>query len=104
MLRIEEILDNGIVMLIICAIISVIVIKILWVKTKGFKKDKWKCWIPISIYSIIVCIGFIFAKGLDFYFGIFMYGICSLIITIIIEIIISLIQLAHKNDVINKKK
>jgi tryptophan-rich sensory protein len=86
--------ENGLVMLCICTIISIINIIIVWSKTKGYTENKNKRWIPIIIFGILTLIGFILLLILGDLtsLGVFEYMLLILMITAIGEEIIMIIR------------
>jgi hypothetical protein len=89
--------EDGRVMLVACAIVSVVTLINVWYLTKGFKEKKWICKIPICLYWNISIIGFIIAaigRGPDSMLGlgIFEYAIFTAVFTMVGEGILLIIR------------
>ena len=88
--------ENGRVMLIFCASVSVIILIALWVVTNGFEQISWKVWLPVIVCVPIMILSILLSLlpngtgGVTqhFYLGFFCYSLWTLIFTGMGELII----------------
>ena len=85
----NEFWENGIIMIIICAIISVIFLIVLWIFTDGFKQRGLKVWMPVFICMPTMLFGGVMMLSSNgtggftqhFYLGILVYSFHILMLT-----------------------